>query len=198
MRSSRDGATPARVCRFRVAVLDTHEDSRTQLVNAVAETGIEVCVEGPLRQNVAALIHQTGCDAALLGIDDPAAAKIRLAPEIDCPVVPCSANTGSDMVVAAQKLGALAFLVKPIRPEQVMPTLALATSLFREGQLLRRALAERKVIEQAKGRLMEQQRATEDAAFGWLRRRAMDTRTRLADVARDVLTELSEAPPQPR
>jgi len=198
MRSSRDGATPTRVRQFRVAVLDAQVESRTRLVNTVAETGIEVCVEGPLRQNVAVLIHQTGCDAALLGIDDPSGAEIPLAPEIDCPLVLCSANTGSDMVVAAQKLGAMAFLVKPIRPEQVMATLALATSLFREGQLLRRALAERKVIEQAKGRLMEQLRSTEDAAFRWLRRRAMDTRTRLADVARDVLTELNEAPPQSR
>ena len=30
---------------------------------------------------------------------------------------------------------------------------------------------------------------TEHAAFRWLRRRAMDTRTRIADVARDVLSE---------
>jgi AmiR/NasT family two-component response regulator len=35
--------------------------------------------------------------------------------------------------------------------------------------------------------LMERQRTTEDAAFRWLRRRAMDTRTRIADVAREVL-----------
>src|SRR5262245_55634406 len=115
MRPSRYRATPARVRQFRVAILDTQLESRTQLVNTVAEIGIEVCVEGPLRQNMAALVHQTGCDAALLGIDDPAGAEIPLAPEIDCPLVLCSANTGSDMVVAAQQFGAMAFLVKPIR-----------------------------------------------------------------------------------
>src|SRR5215470_10843722 len=93
------------------------------------------------------------------------------------------------LIRSTYSIGAMAFLVKPIRREQMAPTLALATSLFREGQFLRRALAERKIIEQAKGRLMERQRTTEDAAFRWLRRRAMDTRTRLADVARDVLAE---------
>jgi len=77
--------------------------------------------------------------------------------------------------------------LKPVRREQVMPTLAIAAALFREAQLLRRALAERKIIERAKGKLMERQRTTEDAAFRWLRRRAMDTRTRIADVAREVL-----------
>src|SRR5262249_28123475 len=195
MRCSRDRATPARFRQFRIAVLDTEFESRTQMIQTVGEIGIEVCVEGPLRQNVAALIHQMGCDAAFLGIDDPDGAEIPLTPEIECPLVLCSTNTGPDMLIAAQKLGAMAFLVKPIRREQVMPTLALATSLFREGQLLRRALAERKVIEQAKGRLMEQRRTTEEAAVRWLRRRAMDTRTRMADVARDLLTELSEGPP---
>jgi AmiR/NasT family two-component response regulator len=43
------------------------------------------------------------------------------------------------MLIAAQKIDAMAFLVPPIRAEQVMPTPALATSLFREGQFLRRA-----------------------------------------------------------
>ena len=198
MPPARSRANHARIGPFRIAVLDTQAASREQLVTTVAEIGIEVCVEGPLRQNVVALIPRTGCDAALLGMEDPDGAAVRLMPEIDCPVVLCSKNTGPDMVIAAQRIGAMAFLVQPIRPEQVMPTLALATSLFREGQFLRRALAERKVIEQAKGRVMERQRITEDAAFRWLRRRAMNTRARIADVARAVLSEETESGAQSR
>jgi AmiR/NasT family two-component response regulator len=198
MPPARNRASHARTRPFRIAVLDTQAASREQMVTTVAEIGIEVCVEGPLRQNVVALIHRTGCDAALLGMDSPDGAEVRLMPEIDCPVVLCSKNTGPDMLIAAQKIGAMAFLVPPIRPEQVMPALALATSLFREGQFLRRALAERKVIEQAKGRVMERQRITEDAAFRWLRRRAMNTRARIADVARAVLSEETESGAQSR
>src|SRR5262245_13406024 len=103
MRPSRDRATPARSRQIRIAVLDTQFESRTQLINTVARSSIEVCVEGPLRQNVAALIYQAGCDAAFLGIDDPASAEIPLTPEIECPLVLCSANTGPDMLMAAQK-----------------------------------------------------------------------------------------------
>src|SRR5215470_4541290 len=83
------------------------------------------------------------------------------------------------LIRSTYSIGAMAFLVKPIRREQMAPTLALATSLFREGQFLRRALAERKIIEQAKGRLMERQRTTEDAAFcgcvgvRWIRGRGL-------------------------
>ena len=107
---------------------------------------------------------------------------------IDCPLLLCSSNTGSETAIVAQKIGAMAFLLKPIRPEQMVPTLAIVTPLFREAQFLRRALVERKIIERAKGKVMEHQRSTEDAAFQWLRRRAMDTRSRITDVAREVLT----------
>jgi AmiR/NasT family two-component response regulator len=187
MLQSHGKTTQGRFGQFRIAVLETQPASLEQLVSTVAEVGIEVCVKGPLRRNVVALIGQTGCDAALVGIDAADATDIQLTPDIDCPLVLCSGETGPDTVIAAQKIGAMAFLLKPVRREQVMPTLAIAASLFREAQLLRRALAERKIIERAKGKLMERQRTTEDAAFRWLRRRAMDTRTRIADVAREVL-----------
>jgi len=175
-------------------VLETHAASRAQLVRTAAEVGIEVCIQGPLRQSIVSLIPRTGCDAALVGMDDADGTEIPLAPKIDCPLVLCSEHAGPSTVIAARKIGAMAFLLKPIRPEQVMPTLALATSLFREAQFLRRALAERKLIERAKGEVMERRGLTEEAAFRWLRQRAMDTRSRIADVARAVLT----APDEPR
>jgi len=188
---------PARLRQLRIAVLETQPASREQLVSTIAEVGIEVCIEGPLRENVVALIGRTGCDAALVGIDAADATEIELTPTLDCPLVLCSGNAGPETILAAQKIGAMAFLLKPIRPEQLKPTLEIATSVFREARSLRRALGERKIIERAKGKLMERQRVTEDEAFGWLRRRAMDTRTRIVDVAREVLgTADEEQPPR--
>src|SRR5262245_66519873 len=102
------------------------------------------------------------------GMHDPCLKNIRLTPAIDCPLLLCSSKTGPETAIVAQKIGAMAFLLKPIRPEQLVPTLAIATSLFQEAQFLRRALAERKLIERAKGKLMEHQRTTEDGAFKWL------------------------------
>jgi response regulator NasT len=123
----------------------------------------------------------------LLGLEVPDPPPLPLAVEVGCPFVLCTENTGVDMVSAAQRLGAMAFLVRPIRAEQIVPTLALAVSRFRESEVLRRSLAERKLIERAKGRVMARHGLTEDAAFRWMRGRAMDTRTRIADVARQVL-----------
>jgi two-component system, response regulator PdtaR len=174
--------------RWRVAVLDPHAASRARLVSTVAEVGVEVTVAGLPGQDVVPLIRQTGSDAVLLALGVPDDSTLLIASEIGCPVVLCSENAGADMVSAAQRSGAMAFLVKPLRTEQIVPTLALAISRFREGQSLRRALAERKIIERAKGQLMALQGMTEEDAFRWLRRRAMDTRLRIVDVARQVLS----------
>ena len=173
--------------RWRVAVLDTQASSRTRLIAAAREGGVDISVAGVPRPDIVALIRQTRCDAVLLSPDEPDAATPTLGAELSRPVVLCSEDTSSATVRAAQHIGAMAFLVKPIRPDQVVPTLALAITRFREMQLLRRSLAERKVIERAKGRLMVLHGATEEDAFRWLRRRAMDTRSRIAEVARAVL-----------
>jgi AmiR/NasT family two-component response regulator len=92
----------------------------------------------------------------------------------------------------AHRVRAMAFLIRPIRPDQLEPTIALAVARFREARVLSRSLEERKVIERAKGRLMALHAMTEDAAFRWLRERAMDTRRRIADVARQVLASSSQ------
>jgi ANTAR domain len=51
----------------------------------------------------------------------------------------------------------MAFLIKPLRRGQLAATLDLAVARFRETQRLKQALEERKVIERAKGRLMERE-----------------------------------------
>jgi AmiR/NasT family two-component response regulator len=180
--------------RWRIAVLDAHPSTRTRLVSDGAPVGVDVGVASRLRPDVVPLIRHTRCDAVVLVMDVPDPEAVPLLTELECPVVLCSEDTSPHVVHIAQRLGAMAFLVKPIRAEQLAPTISLAIARFRERQRLQRALAERKVIERAKGRLMMLQGMSEDDAFRWLRRRAMDTRSRLADVARDVLSR-PDTPP---
>ena len=81
----------------------------------------------------------------------------------------------------------MACLVEPIRAAQVALTLDLALARFRDVQALRQALADRKIIERAKGLLMARHQLVEDDAFRRLRRSAMDSQRPLAEVARAVL-----------
>jgi response regulator NasT len=83
--------------------------------------------------------------------------------------------------------GVMACLIEPVRQVQLASTLDLAVARYREMQGLRQALADRKVIERAKGLLMAREGMTEDEAFRRLRRSSMDTQRPLADTARAVL-----------
>lgn len=87
----------------------------------------------------------------------------------------------------ARIAGVMGVLLRPLRPEELRPTLEIAIARFRELRRLRRVLADRPVVEAAKARLMSRDGLSEAAAFGWLRRRAMEQRMRMGEVARAVL-----------
>jgi response regulator NasT len=81
----------------------------------------------------------------------------------------------------------MGFLLKPLRRGQLAPTLDLAVARFHEARRLRRALEDRKVIERAKGRLMDREGLGEDEAYRRLRTTAMNTRRPMVEVALRVL-----------
>lgn len=90
--------------------------------------------------------------------------------------------------------GVCGYVVAGLAPERIRPVLAVAMARFRHEERLRRELAdaqsellERKVIERAKGVLMERQRLTEGEAHERLRRAAMDKGLKLRDVAQRIL-----------
>src|SRR5262249_43180571 len=79
------------------------------------------------------------------------------------------------MALTAQT-SVMACLVEPLHPAQLAPTLDLAVARFRDALELKRALADRKVIERAKGQVMDRLGMSEEEAFRWLRTRAMNSR----------------------
>ncbi len=95
----------------------------------------------------------------------------------------------------------MAFLNNPLRAVELEAAILLASArhaqlvaLRTEIEALRNALADRKVIEKAKGSLMSAERLTEGEAFGRLRRSAQDNRRRIIDEAREVLRTLGKPP----
>jgi response regulator NasT len=96
----------------------------------------------------------------------------------------------------AVRAGVSAFAVDGIAPERIRPILDAAIAQFGETQALRnelaeakKALAERKIVEQAKGLIMQQRQCSEAEAYGDLRRMAMDRSLPLAEIARTVVAE---------
>jgi response regulator NasT len=90
--------------------------------------------------------------------------------------------------------GVSAYIVAGLSPARIRPILDVAMARFQHEQALRRQLAEaqselqnRKVIDRAKGILMQRQGLTEQAAYDKLRKTAMDKGLKLVDVAQRML-----------
>jgi two-component system, response regulator PdtaR len=177
--------------RWRVAVLEGDASSRAVLRTAVEDSGGTVAVEAPLRLDAVDLMRQTRPDVLIMapslsGRREPALMP-RITAVVDCPAVLYTRDTGPGLVKQANRAGVMGFLLKPLRAAELAPTLDLALARFRDLRRLQRARSERPIVDQAKGKLMMDRRLSEEEAFQWLRRRAMDSRQRLGDVARVVL-----------
>jgi response regulator NasT len=119
----------------------------------------------------------------------------QLSRECPLPVVVFTERSDSAPLRAAVKAGVSAYVVDGLEAERVEPVLQTALARFREFQTLRQErdaavteLAERKLVERAKGILMRRRNLPENVAYTALRKMAMDRGKRLAEVAESIVT----------
>ena len=110
------------------------------------------------------------------------------------PVIVLTAFSQRELVERARDAGAMAYLVKPFSKNDLVPAIEVArarfaemTALDGEVRTLEERLETRKVVEKAKGRLMEEQGMTEAEAFRWIQRTAMNQRTSMKALAQSIL-----------
>ena len=110
------------------------------------------------------------------------------------PIVMFTEDQDPESMEAAVAAGVSAYIVAGLQGERIKPVLQVALAQFRREQKLldelsdtRSKLAERKVIEKAKGLLMERQRFTEEQAYQKLRSMAMSKNLKLSEVAQRIL-----------
>jgi response regulator NasT len=110
------------------------------------------------------------------------------------PIVLFTDDDTTSSIDAAMAAGVSAYIVDGLRAERIKPVLNVALARFRQEQKLlaeladtRHKLAERKVIERAKGLLMAHHRLSEDQAYQKLRGMAMNKKLKLADIAQRIL-----------
>ena len=192
--ASNDTASTDTPARWRVALLGARGDALVDLRHAVTAAGGDVVIEGPPRADSVPRLADAAPNVLIL---HPRSSNrppdLRPFTSGGHPVVLFTRDTSRAALDVAAQAGVAALLFQPLQPAQLPPTLDLAIARFADCERLRKTLADRKVIEQAKGRVMALAHLTEDLAFRWLRTRAMDTRTTLADVARSVLAATDSA-----
>lgn len=183
---------------LRIAVADDEADMRDffekmlralgHQVVSVAETGREL-VEHCRTQEPDLVIT----DVKMPDMDGIEAAQ-TICRERPLPVILVSAYHDSELIARAEVDHVLAYLVKPIGQAQLQPAISLAIRRFNELQALRQeaadlrqALADRKLIERAKGLLTKLTGIDEPTAFRRLQELAADRNQKLVQAAQSVL-----------
>jgi response regulator NasT len=125
---------------------------------------------------------------------DGTEATSRIRDQTGIPVVMLTAFADKETIRRAEAAGALAYLVKPVNEQELPPAITIALARHREMQSLRNenlelqeALEARKLIERAKGILMQRLGLTERDAYERLRQRARDKRTKMKDIAQAII-----------
>ena len=194
---AQEGGKPA----LRVVVAEDESLIRLDLVEMLREEGYEVVGEAADGQRAVDLAVELRPDLVIMDVKMPIRDGIDAASEIAekriAPVVILTAFSQRELVERARDAGAMAYLVKPFSKADLMPAVELAASRYTEISALEHEIADlqerletRKLIERAKGRLMESQSLSEPQAFKWIQRAAMDRRTTMKAVAEAIMETL--------
>ncbi|MCT1354829.1 ANTAR domain-containing response regulator [Gordonia sp. p3-SID1431] len=185
----------------RVLVAEDDSLIRMDLTEMLREEGYDVVGEAPNGQVAVELTESLAPDLVIMDIKMPVRDGIDAATEIAAkrlaPVVMLTAFSQRDFIDKARDAGAMAYLVKPFTKADLVPAIEVAVSRYQELKQLEREVATmnerletRKLVERAKGLLMEKQALSEPDAFKWIQRAAMDRRTTMKAVAQVVVETL--------
>lgn len=163
-------------------------------VVGIAKTGQEA-----VEQCLAAHPDVVLMDIRMPVLDGLEATKRVMQEQPTCVVMLTAGGRPAD-VAKAEEAGAMAYLVKPVSGDQILPAIEMARRRFREFVALQNeveelqgALETRKVVEKAKGLLMERAGLGEADAFRRMQKMAMDRRMTMKQVAEKVLAAAEAA-----
>ena len=194
---------------LKIAVADDEPDMREYFEKILPHLGhqvVAVCEDGKQLVEQAQATHPDLIitDIKMPKLDGIEAANI-IAAECPLPVILVSGYLDPELIRRAEDDHVLAYLVKPIKRNDLEASIAIAMRRFEQFQQLRsestnlaQAYEDRKLIERAKSALMKLGDLDEQTAFVRLQKIAIQKQLRLVDVARSVLlTAEVIAPPAP-
>ena len=183
---------------LRVVVMDDEVDRAQQVREALQANGAEVVAVLGSGPDLPERIEALAPDLLIVDIDNPDRDVLeglrRLGQERNRPVVMFAQDGRAETIKAAVEAGLAAYVVDGLTPDRVRPIIEVAIARFAQFQELRSelnkakaSLAERKLVEKAKGILMQRRGCGEDEAYRTMRKMAMDQKLRLVDVANKII-----------
>ena len=182
---------------MRVLVVDESPERAELLREGLRQAGHEVTAT--LSSPVALLktIDQLAPDVIVIDTESPSRDVLEhlvvMSQHTPRPVVMFSSDATPETIRNVVRAGVSAYVVDGLSKERIKSIIDVAVARFENFQGLRVELAERKVIERAKGLLMKSHGLDEESAFALLRKTAMDRKLKLAEVARDLLMHRNSA-----
>ena len=186
--------------RVRVVLAEDEAIIRLDLKETLEEEGYDVVGDTGRGDRAVELVAELDPDVVILdvkmpGLDGIEAARC-IAASHDTAVVILTAFSQRELIDRAIEAGALAYLVKPFSRSELVPAVEIARARHREMRALTeqaRTMAERlearKVLDRAKGVLIDEEGLTEGDAFRFIQTTAMSGRQTMVDVARAVLSD---------
>ncbi len=197
---SKENKTPV-----RVVIAEDEAIVRLDLKEILLSAGYDVVGETGRGDEAVRLSAETRPDLAILDVKMPGMSGIQAAREItkdaQIAVMVLTAFSQRELIEEARDAGVAAYLVKPFRRDELLGAVEQVLASCRQewaidaeietfgadGSAAEDKIATRRVVEEAKGRLIEHSDMSEAEAFSFIQRTAMRTRARMREVARQVL-----------
>lgn len=187
--------------KYRALVVEDEALIRLDIVETLTDAGIEVVGEAGDGEAAIEKARELEPDVVVMDVKMPGMDGITAAEQIlanrTCAVVMLTAFSQSELVERARDAGAMAYVVKPFTPADLIPAVEIAVSRFQEIVSLEGEVANltdqfetRKQVDRAKGLLMSKMGLTEPEAFRWIQKTSMDRRLTMREVADAVIDQV--------
>lgn len=185
---------------IRVVIAEDEAIIRLDLKESLEAEGYAVIGETGRGDEVIDLVRVLEPDLAILDIKMPGMNGIEAASVISdeglAAVILLTAFSQQDLIQEASNAGVLAYLVKPFQRSDLVPSIELALGRFKEISdlkqetvMLRESLQTRKLVDRAKGLLIDNYGLKESDAYRYLQKKAMEDRTTMKAVAEGILID---------
>lgn len=186
----------------RVVVAEDESLIRMDIVEILRDNGFEVVGEAADGESAVALATELRPDLVIMDVKMPQldgiSAAERLSKNHIAPVVLLTAFSQKELVERASEAGALAYVVKPFTPNDLLPAIEIALSRYSQIIALEAEVADlverfetRKLVDRAKGLLNDKMGFSEPEAFRWIQKASMDRRLTMHEVAQTIIDQFS-------
>jgi response regulator NasT len=183
----------------KIVIIDESPVRAAILEEGLREAGYERITLVSEMTELARRVYALDPDVILIDLENPSRDVLeqmfQVSRAVRRPIAMFVDQSDSAMIQASVDAGVSCYIVDGLKKERVRAILDMTISRFnafssleRELREAKSALAERKIIDRAKGILMRQKKLTEEEAYGLLRTAAMNNGRKLADVAQSVVT----------